>query len=361
MSNYELNAHKKSDTVKWVVAFTLIFALILGMAASIYIGLDNRQEEEVPATEGSTAPALQANTVSEAGIRLMSARTTDVSPAATGTDDSVTITATLTANASSYDDTVLWTVQFKDYSSAWASGKDVADYVTMTVSSDTHSVQIDCNAAFGEPIIVTAVSKDNSTCKATCQLDYVKRITSVTDFYLNEEAASGTSYKNYMRFAATNTVTASVEFGDGTITPELAITSMSIPLSSTIQGLINDNIFSSGMSAKSSISLSVAEKTAEGNTVTGSFAVAISDLYSGSGEDNALNNWVYTNAFTASTGGGAPYMNGTPTIQISVRYGGVAYQNFQYTHTEAIRFERGNLHPLTSVTALEVDPKSFVF
>ncbi len=35
MNNHELNNHKKSDSIKWAVAFTLIAVLLLGMITSI--------------------------------------------------------------------------------------------------------------------------------------------------------------------------------------------------------------------------------------------------------------------------------------------------------------------------------------
>lgn len=51
--NYELNNHKKSDSVKWFISFLLIFVLLIGMAASLAIGLENRKGEnkENPAIE----------------------------------------------------------------------------------------------------------------------------------------------------------------------------------------------------------------------------------------------------------------------------------------------------------------------
>lgn len=51
--NYELNNHKKSDSVKWFISFLLIFVLLIGMAASLAIGLENRkgEDKENPAIE----------------------------------------------------------------------------------------------------------------------------------------------------------------------------------------------------------------------------------------------------------------------------------------------------------------------
>lgn len=36
MSNHELQSHKKSDSIKWVIVFTLIVILFAGMAVSLF-------------------------------------------------------------------------------------------------------------------------------------------------------------------------------------------------------------------------------------------------------------------------------------------------------------------------------------
>ena len=36
----EFNKHKKSDAVKWIIAFTLIIVLMAGVAAALILSLD---------------------------------------------------------------------------------------------------------------------------------------------------------------------------------------------------------------------------------------------------------------------------------------------------------------------------------
>ncbi len=36
MSNHELQSHKKSDSIKWIIVFTLIVILFAGMAVSLF-------------------------------------------------------------------------------------------------------------------------------------------------------------------------------------------------------------------------------------------------------------------------------------------------------------------------------------
>lgn len=127
--------------------------------------------------------------------------------------DTVTVKATLTTAGSGYNDELTWTPAFKS-NSTWASGKKVADYVTITPASDTHSITVKCKQAFGTPIVITAASVDDPDVKATCQLDYVKRVESV-DIALGR---NGLAYCSEQGSAVLD-----YELGVGTLTPELEI------------------------------------------------------------------------------------------------------------------------------------------
>ena len=81
----------------------------------------------------------------------------------------------LPANAS--DKSVNWSVTFADPSSDWATGKAVADYLTVTpASSGSAKATIKCLQPFGEQIIVTVSSVSNPTAKASCTIDFLHRI-----------------------------------------------------------------------------------------------------------------------------------------------------------------------------------------
>lgn len=71
---------------------------------------------------------------------------------------------------------VTWNVAFVNADSAWASGKNVTDYVTVTPKSDfTRTVTVTNKAAFGEQIRLTATLDGDSSKTASCTIDYVKR------------------------------------------------------------------------------------------------------------------------------------------------------------------------------------------
>lgn len=70
-----------------------------------------------------------------------------------------------------------FTMAFKNASSAWATGKTVTTYVTLSQSNE-RSATVSCLNAFGEPIVITyTVTGEKGESKtATYQLDYRARI-----------------------------------------------------------------------------------------------------------------------------------------------------------------------------------------
>lgn len=119
---------------------------------------------EMPQSMVFSAPALQAATNA----------------------NEVTVTATVTP-ADATDKSVDWSVAFKTASSAWAVGKTVTDYVTVTPTSDgALSAKVTCKRSFGEQIILTCSSRAYPAVKADCTVNYKQsvsyRVSSTTSF-----------------------------------------------------------------------------------------------------------------------------------------------------------------------------------
>lgn len=175
--NNELFKHEKSDTIKWIIAFTLIAVLIFGVIAAIFIGVDNKkdippQEEQTVVTDGN-GNAMESGTVYAMPANMVFATTAaEQSNAAEG----ITLQATITPDTAD-NKAVDWNVSFVNPSSSWASGKNVSDYVTVTPASDgALTATVNCLKAFGEQIKITVVSRANEYAKAECILDYARRI-----------------------------------------------------------------------------------------------------------------------------------------------------------------------------------------
>ena len=100
-------------------------------------------------------------------------------------------TLTATVNEDAFVKAVDWTVEFQDPASEWSTGKTVTDYVTVSPSGNL-TATVSCLEAFGEIIFVSAVSRDDVSKKATCEVNYASRLIGV-DFSATNETSSGNS------------------------------------------------------------------------------------------------------------------------------------------------------------------------
>lgn len=92
----------------------------------------------------------------------------------------VTLTATVKPDNAS-NKKVDWAVAFVDPSSTWATGKKVTDYVTVTPSADgSATATVKCLKDFGSQIKITVTSRDNTSAKAECTVDFEKRLLSAS-------------------------------------------------------------------------------------------------------------------------------------------------------------------------------------
>ena len=140
-------------------------------------------------------------------------------------ESAYTLTATLEPGNSD-NQRVVWTVEFVNPSSEWATGKNPANYVKAqpTVDGSTQAV-VTCLQAFSEPINVIATSEDNEAATANCLCDYVKRIVG-----MDLEISSNT-----VAFGAVYTVDATPQYGEGTITGDYSENSYTLQLVSQIR------------------------------------------------------------------------------------------------------------------------------
>ena len=192
-------------TLKMICTIVLVIMLLFGVAAGIgrivtggwdFGGLIKGGEitqPESPDTSGNvpTTPnnsTTSGNAVVENiegnGIQILSAKLPRAAYAVSGVsaqaDTAYNLTASITP-ASATDKNCDWTVAWKNANSEWATGKTVTDYVTVTATSDgALTAVVECKQAFGEQVIVSVVSRDNTQKNAKCTVDYLKRITSAT-------------------------------------------------------------------------------------------------------------------------------------------------------------------------------------
>lgn len=175
--NHELFKHEKSDTIKWIIAFTLIAVLLFGVMAAIFIGIENRndtrpQEEQAVVTDGNGNAMESGKVYAMPSNMVFTTTVAEESNAAEG----ITLQATITPETAD-NKTVDWSVSFVNPSSDWASGKTASDYIIITPENDgALTATVNCLKAFGEQIKITVTSRANAYAKAECVLDYARRI-----------------------------------------------------------------------------------------------------------------------------------------------------------------------------------------
>lgn len=125
----------------------------------------------------------------------------------------------ITAIAETSDSTAqrfTWSYAFADNSSEWASGKNVNDYGSFAVSSDTKKLTVKAKQAFGEPIVITATSAVSLNASASCEMDYIKRVSSAT-FVVNKGGSNMFELGNSNNFEIIPTYSVGTVAGDFSI------------------------------------------------------------------------------------------------------------------------------------------------
>ena len=179
----------KSNKIVTAVLAILLVIVIAGAAALVGV-LSNgfkdwtkfQPDEQTEQTDetADNGGAIIGESVGN-GVKLMSAKIPVSEYAANGisplAETAYTLTATITPSYAA-NKTVDWSVAFVNPSSSWANGKTVTDYVTVTPTSDgALTATVSCLQAFGEQIIVTVTSRENTDVSASCTVDYAQKIT----------------------------------------------------------------------------------------------------------------------------------------------------------------------------------------
>ena len=178
---------EKNKTIKRLSA--VLFAVLL-LAALVLSVLTKGFTDWQFGKEQPTVNDLNSNIVitpqeGNGGIRLMA----EFQPEITGSGDdadyegaTLTITATVSPDNSADNTGLDWSMTFKNPSSAWATGKTLSDYMTLTPSgtdaAGSKKVSVKCLKPFGEQVVITATSQDNPEVTASCTADFAQRIES---------------------------------------------------------------------------------------------------------------------------------------------------------------------------------------
>ncbi|MGN0804945.1 MAG: hypothetical protein ACI4MS_06150 [Candidatus Coproplasma sp.] len=362
MSDYELNRHKKSDKVKWVftgIAFFLSLVLIVGLFLQVFgqgkvkpsewfntEQTETENEDSNLSSGGAIVGNIESNGISllSEAVPLYSSGDDGVSTAA---ETAYVLTATVTPSNATYKD-ILWSINFKNSSSTWASGKTVTDYVTIAASgTNNSSCTVTPVKAFGEPIIITATTKDGGY-TATCQVDYVKRISTTNITF------------NALTIGASNTFTVDNTYTDYTIDSTVTYTIRSLNVggyatSGTLAYYMYNNTCDwdeeNGGVMLDSGTHDFNQAISGSSFVLGTSGKTFGDYYTASGWSASAVNEAFALTVSNSSANKA-----TLTVDYKVAYNGTTYQTLSKTYN--VTFNASALR--TAVTGVTVNSGNII-
>lgn len=216
----EFKNHEKADSIKWIAVFVAISILFVGVIAALIPTYSHRQPEkqETLSNNGESVGGAVLQEPVENGIALSSVKLIPAEfqsfGAAPMSESAYVLTATVMPQDTT-DKTLALTFDWVNPNSAWASGKTVGDYFSVT-STGENVWTLSVKKAFGEQIKISVTttnyvagdtSEENMALKATCVVDYVKRVEKVTLSYEPE----------LMAFGSTTTIRYDVTYSEGTL------------------------------------------------------------------------------------------------------------------------------------------------
>lgn len=156
---------------------------------------------------------------------------------------------------------VNWSIAWANAASAWANGKDVNDYVKLS-STTANPIDVSCEQAFGEQVILTCTANFDSSVKATATIDYEKRILGV-EFTCDAINMLSSAYVNTATSDMLTTFKASLKYSDGTVacasTTAVKVTSVTLKLSDALHNAIGDSSNSASYLSKANAYCGVAD------------------------------------------------------------------------------------------------------
>lgn len=172
--NKDLNKHKKSDAIKWVVVFVSILVLLGGMIAAL-VPLYSK-DADVKEDAKATTEIITTETVVSNGIKL------SMGEAVAASDGTIskTLTATVLPDDSN-NKLVDWTVSWLYTDGTFEQSNVVSNYVTISTATDGSNVAtVTAHNAFADhPILITVTTREGGL-KATCIVKYVGFASSIS-------------------------------------------------------------------------------------------------------------------------------------------------------------------------------------
>lgn len=354
-------ATKKAKHWGVAVAIVLVVILVLALSLSVITGgyrdwtkLKPDQSEEPAGEEQTTGGLVMPEETKGNGIALMSAAIAEEDYEENGisaqAETAYTVTATVQPENAT-DKRVTWSVAWKNPSSAWASGKTVTSYVTVTpTSTGALTANLSCLQAFGEVVVLKVASTADSAVAATREINYMKRANSF-DFYVTSIAGGRGSLTVDKTGAGSSYLYCQPNYGVGTVTGTVSVPSATVTFSTQYCNM-SSYITKANAAITSGATVSAATSKTFSNPTSTSGGLALSwrDFFTATGAGiysigSAAENHLKSGIVAMAGNGASGY--GKVTANITISYGDVSASYTQ--ETNITKFD---------VSALTVNPTS---
>lgn len=158
---------------------TVLIIAILASVISVAIVIENKSSVIVIGDD-----VVLDNKTHELPKNLVFAVSNTVSNSEPFTEKSVKLTATVKPDHAT-NKALNWSVNWVDSQSNWASGKNISDYLTLSI--DGVIATLTCKAPFGEKANIVAQSVDNANAKSTCVIDFLSDFKIKYSFFIKKE------------------------------------------------------------------------------------------------------------------------------------------------------------------------------
>ncbi len=171
-----MNGIKQNNRVKWVIAVLLVFAMLAGMLGMLQ-GCSAPKEDGTGTeqTEGGEME-IEMNDKAISPVMLTAKQVINSNEeTAARAESSFHLTATVTP-PDAINKAINYTAEWENGGVGWASGKSVADYIEVSqVSDGSPEADVRCKQAFGVPVIVSAVVREDEGLRDSCKFNYVRK------------------------------------------------------------------------------------------------------------------------------------------------------------------------------------------
>lgn len=283
------NKTKRADIVKWISVALAIMLVSITLAGLFFGWFTTAEKTEIGETDSNAVFASADTNNVKMSIRRLNVDEYTTNAAVATASSAYTLKATVLPSDAT-DATLTMSTAWTNPSSTWASGKSVSSYLTVT-SAGTNTWTLSVVEAFGEQITITVtapnyVSGDttssNLALKATCMVDYVKRIKNVQLYYTDAASgviSTGMSYAK-IKFGGSTTIGYIVSYGVGTVSGTFTGDAVDLKLTDALYNACNT-------------------ATTSGNVIKSANWLSFADLSSASSKKITVGKCTY---FLSSTG-----------------------------------------------------------